>query len=134
MLALTAFDPPGTTRDRESNAAANGQLWQDILRLPVAPALAWRSFGFDIKEGWREDGFCLAFDKAEADAGRTAVLSMARRHKQGAIFEYGYDESSETLHRWTLGCVKKKIERFLPSPIQCLASRMYHAPQKTYGR
>jgi len=83
VLAITAFDPPGTTRSRECNAAANAQLWKDILGLPLMPSLAWRSFGFDVEEGWREDGFCLAFEKGQAETAREAVLSLARSHLQG---------------------------------------------------
>ena len=103
VLALTAFDPPGTTRERNANAAANARLWEDILQLPTAPAWAWRSFGFDAGEGWREDGFCLAFDAARMPAARHAVLELARRHDQGAIFEYSYDAGECRLMRRTLG-------------------------------
>ena len=103
VMALTAFDPPGTTREREANAAANARLWADILQLPTAPACAWRSFGFDADEGWREDGFCLAFDSAHIPAARHAVLELARRHDQGAIFEYSYDAKECRLMRRTLG-------------------------------
>ena len=103
VFALTAFDPPGTTRDILSNTAANSRLWRDLLRLPVAPVCAWRSFGFDLEEGWREDGFCLAFEVALADAARAAVLDIARSHRQGAIFEYSYNSRARCLERLTLG-------------------------------
>ena len=103
VLALTAFDPPGTTRDRSSNAAANDLLWKDIKQLSLPPSCAWRSFGFDLEEGWREDGFCLAFDAARADAGRKAVVELARAHAQGAIFEYEFDAQTPRLLRRTLG-------------------------------
>lgn len=103
VMALTAFDPPGTTRDRAGNAAANELLWKDIMQLSISPTCAWQSYGFDLEEGWREDGFCLAFARTDADAARPQVLQLAKKYQQGAIFEYWYDESGKRLWRNTLG-------------------------------
>ena len=57
---------------------------------------------FDLEDGWREDGFCLAYDKERAGAARDAVLDIARKHQQGAIFEYVYDDHNKWLVRSTL--------------------------------
>ena len=57
---------------------------------------------FDLEDGWREDGFCLAYDKERAGAARDAVLGIARKHQQGAIFEYVYDDHNKWLVRSTL--------------------------------
>lgn len=103
VMALTAFDPPGTSRDRAENAAANKLLWEDIMQLSIAPTCAWQSYGFDLEEGWREDGFCLAFARADADAARHQVLELAKKYDQGAIFQYVYDEGEKRLWRNTLG-------------------------------
>lgn len=121
VMALTAFDPPGTMRERDANAAANARLWADIMQLPTAPSCAWRSFGFDNDEGWREDGFCLAFDDARMPAARHAVLELARRHDQGAIFEYYYDTRECRLMRRTLGACLEMLDEaeVALTPVSC---------------
>ena len=84
-FALTAFDPPGVTRTLAANAAANARLAADIAAVSSL-STTWRSFGVNVAEDWREDGFCLAFTSREE--GREAALALARAHGQGAIFEY----------------------------------------------
>ena len=73
-FAVTAFDPPGVERTRDENARENGKLWA-MLKTAGADA-AWRAYGVDVTEGWREDGFVLAF--ADAAAGRRRVAAAAR--------------------------------------------------------
>ena len=41
--------------------AENGKLWADLRRLDPAPDDSWPAFGVHVVEGWREDGFCVAF-------------------------------------------------------------------------
>lgn len=68
VFALTAFDPPGISRTLQDNIEANRILWNRLTtdkEMPTA-AEARRSFGFDAAEGWREDGFCLAYPLDEA--------------------------------------------------------------------
>ena len=38
--------------------------------------------------GWREDGFCLMYDLEDRLPARLAVVDLARRFGQGAIFDY----------------------------------------------
>ena len=97
-FALTAFDPPGVERTRDANAAANAELWERELRALPFDA-AWRGFGVDVGEGWREDGFCVRF--AEADVGRGAIVAAARAFDQGAVYEYVAKDGA--LFRRTLG-------------------------------
>ena len=60
---------------------------------------AWRAYGVDVTEGWREDGFVLAF--ADAAAGRRRVAAAARAFDQGAIYEYTLTQGA--VARRTLG-------------------------------
>ena len=96
-FAVTAFDPPGVERTRDENARENGKLWA-MLKTAGADA-AWRAYGVDVTEGWREDGFVLAF--ADAAAGRRRVAAAARAFDQGAIYEYTVSRGA--VARRTLG-------------------------------
>ena len=96
-FAVTAFDPPGVERTRDENARENGKLWA-MLKAAGADA-AWRAYGVDVTEGWREDGFVLAF--ADAAAGRRRVAAAARAFDQGAIYEYTLTQGA--VARRTLG-------------------------------
>lgn len=92
VFALTAFDPPGVTRTLEENTQANEQMWgqlqQEFSRSAVTPVAAHRSFGFDLAEGWREDGFCVVVDNTDSTRAREIVLRVAAQFRQGAIFQY----------------------------------------------
>lgn len=96
-FAVTAFDPPGVERTRDENARENGKLWT-MLRQAGA-ARAWRAFGVDVDEGWREDGFVLAF--SDADEGRRRITAAAAAFEQGAIYEYTINRGA--MARRTLG-------------------------------
>ena len=99
VFALTAFDPPGETRTLAENTRANGALAAELARLAPRPAAAWRSFGVNVDEAWREDGFCVAFADGGASVARAraAVVALAARHGQGAIFEYTTGEDGATM-------------------------------------
>ena len=134
IFAMTAFDPPGVHRSLEDNSRANAALSAAIQsELDPKPTAVWRSFGFHLTEGWREDGFCLVYrcdgdaaaDAAHWAAATAAVLALAARFDQGAIFFYkpqgdceipslherpsGYP-SSFALLRTTLPCDKFSAE------------------------
>ena len=103
VFALTAFDPPGETRTLAENARANGALAAELARLAPRPSAAWRCFGVNVDEAWREDGFCVAFaDGGVVARAREAVVALAARHGQGAIFEYTTGEDGATLWRATV--------------------------------
>eukprot|EP01050_Picozoa_sp_SAG11_P015130 SAG11_NODE_1931_length_4044_cov_1.223517_2_plen_231_part_00 len=63
------------------------------------PDAAWCSWGFNQAERWREDGFALAYRIGRgAEALRTArkaVVGVAVRFEQGAIFEYAPAEDTD---------------------------------------
>ena len=91
VFSLTASNPQGSTAPAAWNREANAALEQEIGKLAAgrtAPRAWWRSFGFNIPEGWREDGFSLAFAPEERLFARNAVLKLAHRFRQAAIYEY----------------------------------------------
>jgi len=97
VFALTAFDPPGESLTLPENAAANGRLWKRILALHPAPSAVWPAWGYNLAEGWREDGFCLAYpieEVARTPSLREAVVNLAKEFRQGAIFQY-YPDAGE---------------------------------------
>jgi len=125
IFAMTAFDPPGESRSLEENARENHKLADAILAMRPRPAFVWPSFGFDLREGWREDGFCLAFlpPKGSIERGSwspeayealsAVVVALAKRFRQGAIFGYeplenasssGEPDSLVALRRTTIPC------------------------------
>ena len=87
----------------------------------------WPSYGFSIAESWREDGFCLIYrgsaSAEEAAVEEGAVVALARRFGQGAIFAYrrhGTDASA--LVRTTVPCVlaaapEVVVVRRVPAPL-----------------
>jgi len=90
LFALTAFDPPGIQRSLEENTRANGQLYERLAMMDSpSPLHIFRSFGFSLSEGWREDGFVLAFSPQDTAGARQAVVKVAEDFEQGAIFAYG---------------------------------------------
>lgn len=87
-FALTAFNPPGITRNREDNLKKNLELFNEIKLLNKRPTQIYPSFGINIKENWREDGFLLMFNEDERNLAREEVLKLASKFDQGGIFEY----------------------------------------------
>ena len=69
VFSLTASNPMGIEATSEQNREANERLQEDILLLErsatTCPRAWWHSFGFNVKEGWREDGFSIAYANEE---------------------------------------------------------------------
>jgi len=40
-------------------------MWQALRVMSPAPLGVHRAFGFNLQEGWREDGFCLTFPTSQ---------------------------------------------------------------------
>jgi nucleoside-triphosphatase THEP1 len=59
----------------------------------------WPSYGFS--DGWREDGYVVGFDLEDADEGRRAMVALAVKYAQGAIYEYAW-VSERTMRRRTV--------------------------------
>ena len=102
VFSLTAYNPMGRDAPEAQNVAANRRLHAELGDLSPAPAARWHSFGFNAKEGWREDGFSVAFAAADAERGRAAVLALARKYEQAAIYEYGVRDGR--LYRTVVWC------------------------------
>ena len=88
IFALTAFDPPGQSLTLEDNTLKNLELWEDLQVLSPSPSMIFPSYGVHLSEGWREDGFCVGFTPEHVHEGRAAIIALATKYQQGAIFEY----------------------------------------------
>ena len=70
-----------------TNRLANAALRDDLAALDTPPPRAvWNSFGF--AHDWREDGFVVAFHEADAAEARAAIVRLAVKYDQGAVYEY----------------------------------------------
>ena len=88
VFSLTASNPNGVTAPADWNSEASAALERDIVSLRNPPRAWWRSFGFHAGEGWREDGFSLAFALEERMFARAAVMKLAHKYRQAAIYTY----------------------------------------------
>lgn len=91
VFSLTASNPMGADASPAYNAAANERLQKDIDEMKIEPRATWRSFGFNAQEGWREEGFSLAYAREERVYARQAVLKLAKKHRQAAVYYYSYE-------------------------------------------
>jgi hypothetical protein len=142
VFSLTASNPDGKDAPAAWNRSANQALEADIVQMHesrhLAPRAWWRSFGFNVQEGWREDGFSLAFAKEERAFARTAVLRLAHKYHQAAIYAYmvedgvlvrevvWIDGSKQSTHgsKQRMGLIKKP-------PKSALASRHWQPEGST---
>ena len=86
-FALTGFNPMGTKTAMAKNKMANEALREDLASLErPKPRAVWASFGF--AHDWREDGFVVAFHEADAAEARAAIVELAVKYDQGAVYEY----------------------------------------------
>mmetsp|Transcript_6510 Transcript_6510/g.20325 ORF Transcript_6510/g.20325 Transcript_6510/m.20325 type:complete len:227 (+) Transcript_6510:3-683(+) len=88
IYSFTAWNPHGQTASDAANKAANARLEADIDNLRLKPRATWRCFGFNVKEGWREEGFSLAYDPAERRFALNEVMRLASRYRQAAVYMY----------------------------------------------
>ena len=94
VFSLTAWNPMGEEAPPEYNEAANKRLEEDIKELRIEPRAWWHSFGFNEREGWREEGFSIAFAREERVFAREAMLKLAKRHRQAALYAYAFEEGT----------------------------------------
>ena len=92
IFSLTASNPMGVEVPAAQNLAANARLEEDIKNLRQEPRAWWYSFGFNAAEGWRENGFSIAYAHDERVYGRVAVLKLARKYRQKAVYAYTFEE------------------------------------------
>ena len=101
-FALTSFNRMGLHAELWKNRAANDKLQADLANLKnPEPKTFWKSFGFS--KDWREDGFVVAFDLDDADEARAAIVTLARKYEQGAVYEYlPVEKETDVLARKTV--------------------------------
>ena len=92
IFSLTASNPMGVDAPAAQNEQMNALLEKDIVELRTEPRAWWRSFGFNAKEGWRENGFSVAYAHEERVYGRMAVLKLARKYRQKAIYAFSFED------------------------------------------
>eukprot|EP00240_Pyramimonas_obovata_P003919 CAMPEP_0118938888 /NCGR_PEP_ID=MMETSP1169-20130426/27339_1 /TAXON_ID=36882 /ORGANISM="Pyramimonas obovata, Strain CCMP722" /LENGTH=360 /DNA_ID=CAMNT_0006882989 /DNA_START=589 /DNA_END=1667 /DNA_ORIENTATION=- len=141
IFAITAWNPMGKDHQLSFNTSANSALEADLTSLPnPVPRALWRGFGFS--SDWREDGFVIAFEEEDADAGRDAMKQLATKYRQGAIYEYSPGEDPAVLLRKTVGVLMQDVEadvwitRCTKPPIENadLPPETMAAPQPSAGR
>ena len=91
VFTITASNPMGVEKSASENAQANMRLQKDIKNLferPAPPRAWWHSFGFNVQEGWREDGFAIAYGVEERLFGLKDVLRLASKYNQAAVYMY----------------------------------------------
>ena len=105
MFAVTAHNPMGRVVSDVENARANARMEAE-LAADDACGTRWRSFGFS--EGWREDGFVVAFE--DADVGRAKMVALAIRYEQGAIYEYEAEGETRLRRRTVPAAMSDAVE------------------------
>ena len=99
VYSLTAWNPMGRDAPHEQNVEANRRLQADLVdwRGNPSPRAWWHSFGFNDKEGWREDGFSVAFAPEERRYARQYMQKLAYKYRQAAIYGYRVDRDGVLL-------------------------------------
>ena len=90
-----------------SGAVERGRRDLKALDDPV-PTAVWHSFGFNLAEGWREDGFSVAYRAEHANAGRKEIMRLANKYRQAAIYSYRVDREGR-LVRSVVWCDEKTV-------------------------
>ena len=85
LFGLTSWNPGGQDAPMEQNLSSYRSIQADLLALK--PSCMWQSFGFDL-QGYRENGFTVAFPAEAAESSRSAVVEIAKKYGQGAIYEF----------------------------------------------
>mmetsp|Transcript_43785 Transcript_43785/g.103065 ORF Transcript_43785/g.103065 Transcript_43785/m.103065 type:complete len:304 (-) Transcript_43785:354-1265(-) len=111
VFFVSAWNPKGRTRHMEDNLKATSLLRKDLAALKNGelkakawpsksndldiltasapkPQAIWEGFDWNLAQGWRVEGFCLAYTKPFAAQGREAVMALARKHGQNMVVEY----------------------------------------------
>lgn len=136
VFSLTASNPMGKDAPAAANRKANGKLEEDIKSMfegqsAITPRAWWRSFGFNVQEGWREDGFSITFSNNERKIGRTMVLRLAQKYDQAAIYEFRFEDGTlvrevvwvSTPNQETHGGAKERMIVLREAPAAKLAAK-----------
>ena len=102
VFSMTAWNPMGKDAPLQQNVYRNQKLEKELDRLKPEPRAIWHSYGFNAQEGWREDGFSIAYAHEERIYGKVAILKLARKYEQLAVYMYTVDKESGELVREVL--------------------------------
>jgi hypothetical protein len=108
MFGITAYNPRGQNRAHSLNVAANLVLRADLSTVVPAPRFVASSFGFS--RAWRENGFTVAFAPNDEVAAQAALMALAVKHEQGAIYKYTPGDHVGVLRRQTVPAVMQNVE------------------------
>lgn len=112
LYALTGSNPMGVDHEEEWNAAANKRMRQDIQKLQnPMPRYTWDAFGFGAQDDWREEGFVVAYDQLEKESSKDALIDLARKYEQAAIYEFVVEEDDNGISNAMneeLTCMRRK--------------------------
>ena len=91
-VVVTAYNPMGTLRSDADNIAAARQLEASCANMFPAPAAVLPALSVDPVGGaaaWSEPGLALRLPEGDAEAAqvRGAIVRLARRHGQAAVYE-----------------------------------------------
>ncbi|EQC35863.1 hypothetical protein SDRG_06613 [Saprolegnia diclina VS20] len=108
LFAIMAWNPMGLRASDDDNDRTHKALITDIRSLPLAPGF-WVAPFFGFSENWREPGFvvaCPVEDTGAVASTREAVLALAAKYQQGAIYEYTpVPQQRHVLLRKTVHCL-----------------------------
>lgn len=134
VFSLTAWNPEGVDAPAAYNEEANKRLETDISELRVEPRAWWHSFGFNEREGWREEGFSVAFATEERLFARQAMLKLAKKHRQAALYAYAYDKAENTVVRELIWVNYQKHQAHTSKERMTVLSKPPSSPLARRGR
>lgn len=85
LFGLTSWNPLGQPATAEQNLRSYREILCDLRALKLNAM--WQSYGFD-RSGYRENGLTVAFDSRDGSRAREAVVGVARKYGQGAVYEF----------------------------------------------
>ena len=90
-VIVTAHNPMGARADPASNDSAARALAASVRDMRPSPAAVLPTLSIDPGEGgfdaWNEPGVAAMLPETEPGAARTALIRLARRHGQAAVYE-----------------------------------------------
>ena len=103
VFCLTAWNPMGVDAPPEFNEHANKLLLKDLAKLrSPRPRALWRGFGFTGAGTWREEGFWVSYKEEHTTEGEAAILGLASKYRQAAIYVHRAREGRLMRHvLWT---------------------------------
>ncbi len=90
-VVVTAHNPMGARADPASNDSSARALAASVRDMRPSPAAVLPTLSMDPGEGgfdaWNEPGVAAMLPETDPGAARTALIRLARRHGQAAVYE-----------------------------------------------